>query len=57
VHYWRMTVVASTPRAPDDEVDETRWITAAEAATLLSYDHDRRLVATVERASASGGIA
>jgi len=47
VHYWEMTVVAEQAREPDDEVDATRWITAPEAATLLTYEHDRRLVAEV----------
>ncbi len=55
VHYWQMTPVATADRAPDDEVDETRWITAAEAATLLSYENDRRLVAQV--AARLGGSA
>jgi 8-oxo-dGTP diphosphatase len=47
VHYWQMTPVGTTDWEPNDEVDETRWITAAEAATLLSYENDRRLVAQV----------
>jgi 8-oxo-dGTP diphosphatase len=47
VHYWRMTPVGRTAWEPNDEVDELRWITAREAATLLSYEHDRRLIATV----------
>ena len=33
--------------APNDEVDELRWLTPAEAAALLSYDHDRALVRTL----------
>jgi len=48
VHYWRMTAVGRTRWEPGEEVDETRWITAAEAATLLTYEHDRRLVAAVD---------
>ena len=55
VDYWRMTPVGNTAWEPNDEVDETRWITAAEAATLLSYEHDRRLAATVETTSPPGG--
>ena len=54
VHYWRMTPVGETAWQPSDEVDETRWITVAEAGTLLSYEHDRRLVAAVDD-SAPGG--
>jgi 8-oxo-dGTP diphosphatase len=56
VHYWHMTPVGTTGWAPDHEVDETRWIGAAEAATLLSYENDRRLVAQVA-AAPSGGSA
>jgi 8-oxo-dGTP diphosphatase len=33
--------------AANDEVDELRWMTPAEARELLSYDHDRALVATI----------
>jgi 8-oxo-dGTP pyrophosphatase MutT (NUDIX family) len=48
VHYWRMTPVGAQAWAPGEEVDETRWIAVAEAATLLTYEHDRRLVAAVD---------
>ena len=57
VHYWRMTPIGNASWEPNDEVDEARWITAAEAATLLSYEHDRRLVATVDADPAPGGSA
>jgi 8-oxo-dGTP diphosphatase len=30
-----------------DEVDEVRWLAVAEAATLLSYPHDRQLIETL----------
>ena len=33
--------------APNDEVDELRWLTPAEARDLLSYEHDRVLIETV----------
>ena len=33
--------------APNDEVDELRWLTPDEAGALLSYDHDRALVRTL----------
>jgi 8-oxo-dGTP pyrophosphatase MutT (NUDIX family) len=56
VHYWRMTPVGRTAWVPNDEVDEVRWITAAEAAKLLSYEHDRRLIAGVAD-NARGGSA
>ena len=32
---------------PNDEVDERRWISAAVAATLLTYDTDRRLLSSL----------
>ena len=47
VHYWLMTPLSERPWAPNDEIDATRWITLDEAETLLSYEHDRRLVAAV----------
>ena len=45
VRFWLM----SAPReeqefVANDEVDERRWISPTAAATLLSYDADRRLV-------------
>jgi 8-oxo-dGTP pyrophosphatase MutT (NUDIX family) len=46
VRYWKMTVRSEQPWAPNDEVDERRWISAAVAATLLSYDADRQLLRT-----------
>ncbi|MET0627643.1 MAG: NUDIX hydrolase [Acidimicrobiia bacterium] len=33
---------------PNDEVDEIRWCSPKDAVKLLSYDHDRRLVASVD---------
>jgi 8-oxo-dGTP diphosphatase len=33
--------------APNDEVDELRWLTPVEARELLSYEHDRSLVETI----------
>jgi 8-oxo-dGTP diphosphatase len=40
VRYWAMTVASADPWAPDDEVDELRWVKVPEARTLLSYDRD-----------------
>lgn len=54
VHYWRMTPVGASTWFPNDEVDETRWITASETATLLTYEHDRRLVAAVDEIARGG---
>jgi 8-oxo-dGTP diphosphatase len=44
VRYWQMTVEREVEWEPDDEVDERRWCSPGAAATLLSYDADRRLV-------------
>ena len=50
MHYWLMT-----PRSEDDaaagafvpnaEVDDIRWCSVADAGTLLTYSHDRKLLA------------
>ena len=45
VRYWAMRVVGIEPWAPNDEVDQRRWITLDEAAGLLTYEHDRALLA------------
>ena len=42
--WWRMRIVADHGFEPDDEVDELRWLTPAEAAPLLSYDRDLTLL-------------
>lgn len=44
VRYWFMTVVGGAPDVPNAEVDELRWLSAADAVTLLTYRHDRPLV-------------
>jgi len=44
VRYWLMTVVGGTETVPNAEVDEVRWLSAADAATLLTYPHDQPLV-------------
>jgi 8-oxo-dGTP diphosphatase len=44
VRYWRMTVVEDPGFEPNDEVDELRWLTPADAVDLLSYDHDKTLL-------------
>ena len=44
--YWLMRPVGGRveDHAPDDEVDELRWVTVPEAVALLSYSRDRDLV-------------
>ena len=43
VRYWRMDPLAGE-FAPNDEVDELRWLDPDDAARCLTYDHDRQLV-------------
>jgi len=45
VRWWLMQPVALDRREPDDEVDEVRWVPLVDARELLSYAHDRALVA------------
>ena len=47
VRWWLMEAVADGVHEPDAEVDEVRWVALADAPALLSYDHDRRLVAAI----------
>jgi 8-oxo-dGTP pyrophosphatase MutT (NUDIX family) len=44
VRYWLMTPVRRGPFTPNREVDQVRWLSLDEAATLLSYDADRQLL-------------
>jgi len=45
VRYWLMELAEDPPAfEPNDEVDEVRWATPAEALELLSYERDRALV-------------
>jgi 8-oxo-dGTP diphosphatase len=48
VHYWLMEPPADDAKSngfvPNDEVDELRWCTVAEATEQLSYAHDRTLL-------------
>ena len=46
VRYWTMTLAGEDDFVVNDEVDEIRWCSPAEAARLLSYDVDRRVLAS-----------
>jgi 8-oxo-dGTP diphosphatase len=48
VRYWEMEPLDGE-FAPSKEVDELRWLPPEEAAALLSYDHDREVLAALER--------
>ena len=47
VRYYAMT--SHGDARAQNEVDELRWVTPAEAASLLTYSYDRELVASVFR--------
>ena len=42
-----MAVIDDPGFEPNDEVDELRWLTPAEATDLLTYSRDRSLVKTL----------
>lgn len=48
VRYWAMTL-ASGSFAPNDEVDEIRWLSTDDAGLLLTYPRDREFVAAFAR--------
>ena len=52
VRYWMMRVVAAKPWAANDEVDQRRWVPIEEADRLLTYVHDREMLASL-----AGGVA
>jgi hypothetical protein len=33
---------------PNDEIDEVRWCSAADAGKLLHHEHDRKLIGDAE---------
>jgi 8-oxo-dGTP diphosphatase len=47
VRYWQMDVAEDTGLVPNDEVDELRWLELPAAAVLLTYEHDKELVASM----------
>ena len=52
VRYWVMhpdPTVAGPGFRPNDEVDDLRWCAPPEAATLLTYAHDRALLERLEK--------
>ena len=51
VRYWSMEPVEGE-FVPNDEVDEVRWLSLDEAAELLSYPHDRTVLAALPEPSA-----
>ncbi len=49
VRYWTMTLCGDDDFVPNAEVDMLRWCDIAQAVTLLSYDVDRRVLASFSR--------
>lgn len=47
VRYWLMEVVKDHGFEPNDEVDEFKWCTPAEASKCVSYKFDAELLVTV----------
>jgi 8-oxo-dGTP diphosphatase len=45
VRYWLMEVESDPGFAPNDEVDELRWLSPSDATELLTYDRDKGVVA------------
>ncbi|HEX8805217.1 MAG TPA: NUDIX hydrolase [Acidimicrobiales bacterium] len=45
VRYWAMRVVDVRHWQPNDEVDRRRWVSLDEAGDLLTYAHDREVLA------------
>jgi 8-oxo-dGTP diphosphatase len=48
VRWWRMDSIADDGFTPNDEVDEVRWVSPAEAAQLLTYGRDHALLAEID---------
>jgi 8-oxo-dGTP diphosphatase len=44
VRWWRMRIVSDDGFAPNDEIDELRWLDPRSAAELLTYERDRALL-------------
>jgi 8-oxo-dGTP diphosphatase len=47
VRYWLMDVAEDHGFEPNDEVDELRWLELPAAAALMTYEHDKELVASM----------
>jgi 8-oxo-dGTP diphosphatase len=44
VRYWLMDIDVVPPFAPNDEVDDVRWLPVDEARSLLTYPRDKGLL-------------
>jgi 8-oxo-dGTP pyrophosphatase MutT (NUDIX family) len=49
VRYWLMEANGKAPKfQPNNEIDEVRWCSAADAGKLLHHEHDRKLIGDAE---------
>lgn len=56
VRYWAMTVaVDAGASGSDDEVDQRRWLDVHTAASVLTYDRDREVLARIVAIVSEGG--
>jgi 8-oxo-dGTP diphosphatase len=53
VRYWTMTMLGGA-FAPNEEVDEIRWVSFDGAEEILTYEHDRRLLRSLRDLLPSG---
>jgi 8-oxo-dGTP pyrophosphatase MutT (NUDIX family)/phosphohistidine phosphatase SixA len=56
VEYWHMLCRGIDPFTPNDEVDDVRWLPFEQAASLLTYAHDRGVLAAFPRIARAGGL-
>ncbi len=54
VRYWLMTPITQVGWVPNDEIDDVVWVSAGDAEGLLTYDADRRLLASALREGRGG---
>ena len=54
-HYWAARSAGGS-FTPSEEVDQLRWLPIEEAVDLLSYPHDRALLADLDGATAAAGL-
>jgi mutator protein MutT len=47
VHYFLMKPISGEIRVPGEEVDRAEWLDFEKALRMLSYDHDRKLLAAL----------
>jgi 8-oxo-dGTP pyrophosphatase MutT (NUDIX family)/phosphohistidine phosphatase SixA len=56
VDYWAMVCRSFDGFMPNKEVDELRWVPVAEAATLLTYAHDRGVLSAYPKVARVDGL-